>query len=132
MMQRCTNPRHRSYADWGGRGIIVCDRWQGLPDGLLNFAADMGPKPSPKHTVERKDNDGPYADWNCVWATHKEQRANQRQRATQVQLEALRAENWQLKQRVAELEVLLMAEAVTGDEARRLITAAAVDLREKG
>jgi hypothetical protein len=93
MRDRCTNPRATGYKDWGGRGITVCAGWQGAPDGFLSFAADMGERPSPSHTVDRKDNDGGY--WcghcaecvrygrpsNCQWATKKQQALNRRSAA---------------------------------------------------
>jgi hypothetical protein len=69
----------------------------------------MGERPSLEHSIDRKDNDAPYVSWNCVWATKKEQRANQRKRITQVQFGLLAAENQRLKRRVAELERLLAA-----------------------
>lgn len=73
MIRRCTNPEHPRYADWGGRGIIVCDRWLSFE----NFLADMGERP-PGLTLNRKDNDGPYALWNCEWTTPARQAANSR------------------------------------------------------
>lgn len=73
MIQRCTNPKNDRYADWGGRGITVCDRWKIFG----NFFLDMGPKPKGK-TLDRRENEGNYEPSNCRWATAKEQRANRR------------------------------------------------------
>jgi len=76
MMTRCFNPRRRQWPDYGGRGITVCERWQTFVD----FLADMGPRPSPKHSLDRyPNNDGPYAPGNVRWATRSEQRRNSRQ-----------------------------------------------------
>jgi hypothetical protein len=81
MIQRCTNPKARQYADYGGRGIKVCSRWRMFD----NFIADMGPRPNERHpsgrakyTLERTDNDGDYTPKNCVWATYKQQARNSR------------------------------------------------------
>lgn len=73
VLQRCTNPSQIRYRNYGGRGIKVCERW------LLSFdafCADMGPRPSPDHSIERKDNSGNYEPGNCVWATPIEQQRN--------------------------------------------------------
>lgn len=74
MRQRCLNPNHSRYAEWGGRGITVCDRWLKFE----NFIADMGLRPPDKTSIDRIDNDGNYEPNNCRWATAKEQRLNQR------------------------------------------------------
>lgn len=70
MRQRCSNPRDPKYPVYGGRGIQVCDRWK---NSFSNFIADMGPRPSPKYSIHRLDNDGHYELGNCKWATAEEQ-----------------------------------------------------------
>jgi hypothetical protein len=69
---RKTNPQYESY---GGRGIAMCLAWRTSFDA---FMADMGPKPSPAHTLERINNDGGYGPTNCKWATYSEQNQNRR------------------------------------------------------
>lgn len=75
MIQRCTNEKQDSFADYGGRGITVCERW------LRSFEAffiNVGPRPSPAHTLDRKDTNGNYEPGNVRWATRAQQAQNRR------------------------------------------------------
>lgn len=75
MHSRCDNPKHKSFARYGGRGIYVCDRWKGA-DGFANFIADMGRRPAKGLSIDRRDNNGIYEQNNCRWATAKQQANN--------------------------------------------------------
>lgn len=76
MKARCYNVNYERYHSYGGRGIQVCERWR---NSFENFYSDMGPKPSPDHSLDRfPNNDGDYEPGNCRWATEDQQKRNMR------------------------------------------------------
>lgn len=77
MHGRCEQPSTPSYKNYGGRGISVCARWSG-PTGYQNFLEDMGRRPSPKHQIDRINNDGNYEKNNCAWVTRLVQMSHTR------------------------------------------------------
>lgn len=74
MRQRVLNPKSSSYANYGARGITICERWMKFE----NFLSDMGKKPSPGMSLERINNDAGYEPENCKWDTQKKQTRNMR------------------------------------------------------
>jgi hypothetical protein len=76
MRTRCECPSATHFRLYGGRGIKVCRRWL----QFQNFLADMGRKPTPRHSIDRINGDGNYTPANCRWATPTEQNRNRRRR----------------------------------------------------
>lgn len=74
MHERCTYPSHKDWHNYGGRGIKVCRRWR----IFKHFAADMGPYPGNRLTLDRKRNARNYCKSNCRWASQKMQQRNKR------------------------------------------------------
>jgi hypothetical protein len=75
MRSRCTRPRHHNFSYYGGRGITVCPEWL---VSFERFLQDVGPRPAPHYSLDRENNDGPYAPGNVRWATKREQALNRR------------------------------------------------------
>jgi hypothetical protein len=91
MIQRCHNPKNKSYKNYGGRGVYVCDEWR---SSFERFFADVGERPFGM-TLDRIDVNGSYRADNCRWATFKQQSENRR-KATQI-------ENFSTAEMLAEL-----------------------------
>lgn len=82
MKQRCHCPKDKDHHRYGGRGIIVCDRWR---ESFAAFLQDVGPRPSLAHSLDRYPNkDGNYEPGNVRWATAKQQANNRRPRQRKV------------------------------------------------
>jgi hypothetical protein len=78
MKNRCHNPKNKDFDSYGARGIKVCDEWRTSFKSFFDF---VGPKPTPKHSIDRyPNNDGNYEPGNVRWATAKEQAANKQRR----------------------------------------------------
>lgn len=75
MKRRCSNENDTRFADYGGRGIAVCERWI---ESFENFIDDMGFRPTSGHQIDRTDNDGGYERSNCEWVTRKQNARNKR------------------------------------------------------
>ncbi len=75
MLARCYRKNDREFHNYGGRGITVCDDWI---TSFEVFLRDMGPRPGPGYSVERREVDGNYCPTNCMWATTEEQANNKR------------------------------------------------------
>lgn len=99
MKSRCENLKTAFYENYGGRGIKVSERWR---ESFANFLTDLGPRPSPEHSLDRIDVNGNYEPGNVRWATRIEQAANTRrkrleqfpveERAKSLSIEEIRAE----------------------------------------
>lgn len=85
MRQRCENPHFKQYADYGGRGIVVCERWTMPVEGFWNFVNDMGERPD-GYTLDRIDPDMGYCPENCKWADRLTQNNNTRRTAAAEQM----------------------------------------------
>jgi hypothetical protein len=94
MHQRCENPKDAEYHNYGKRGICVSPRWKTVDV----FYKDMGPRPSPQHSLDRIDNNKGYYPENCRWTTSQTQNNNKRvNKIISFQGESLTVTQWATK-----------------------------------
>lgn len=130
MMARCysSKPGDRTYALYKGAGVAVCDRWHSFE----NFLADMGKRPSPKHSLDRfPDASGNYEPGNCRWATAKEQARNWKNRNVRYEHggEALTLSEW--AERLDISRESLRDRILSGWSLERALTTPAIRKRER-
>jgi hypothetical protein len=103
MLDRCENPQHKAYPNYGGRGIGVCPEWHDVTVFVAWMEANLGPCP-PGKSIDRTDNDGNYEPGNVRWATAREQSLNQRRPSTAEKSEIARRA-WQEREAPPRTEV---------------------------
>jgi hypothetical protein len=120
MRQRCQNPKHRAYASYGGRGIYVCSEWQ-RPEPFVEWALANGY--GPNVSIDRVDNDGPYAPWNCRF-TDIHGQINNRRNTTIVTAfnETKAASDWARDPRCIVTHSVLFARLRIGWDSERAMT----------
>ncbi|MBX5206683.1 hypothetical protein [Rhizobium sp. NZLR11] len=109
MKDRCYNQNNIQFKDYGGRGIVVCDRWR---SDYRTFEADMGDRPH-GYSIDRIDNEGNYDPSNCRWASRKQQQRNQR-RAVYVTVEGIRYRAIELAEASGHKTEIIMERAARG------------------
>lgn len=117
MIGRCTRPCVSKYENYGGRGIAVCDRWMSFDA----FLADMGPKPTRRHSIDRIDSNGNYEPGNCRWATPTEQSSNSR-RNTYVVIDGVRMTATEAARRLGVSKTLVFGRVRHGWDIMRALT----------
>lgn len=78
MLDRCLNQNNHAFNSYGGRGIKIHPPWTTRGTGFVLFLAEIGPRPSKKHMLDRIDNEGSYVPGNIRWATRGESNRNKR------------------------------------------------------
>lgn len=128
MRQRCNNSQCKDYLNYGGRGIYIASEW----NDFWTFAKDMGDRPE-GFSVERKDNDGPYAPWNCVWDDRGAQRRNQRkyrQRHFEPRIYLLPNGTWSLRIKKKTIQVFESKELA--EQGRQLLMSQGISVHVRG